>query len=116
MVGEDDAVAQILERDRKQVYDTTVQENLETNDSRKKWSEWMNLVMGEASPEVKAKSEQEQEKMAAWMETVSFAEDRKMIDVFVIIRQTRHGLKNLFLILHIHRTLRKASYTVDVMT
>lgn len=57
-LGGDDAVAEILERDRKQVYDTTIEENLETCDSRKKWSDWMNLVVGEASPEARAKGEQ----------------------------------------------------------
>jgi hypothetical protein len=55
-LGGDGAVSQILERDRKQVYDTTVEANLEMDDSRKKWSEWMNLIMGEASPEAKAKA------------------------------------------------------------
>lgn len=64
-LGGDDAVAEILERDRKQVYDTTVEQNLEMDESRKKWSNWMNLIVGEASPEAKAKAEREEEKMAA---------------------------------------------------
>ena len=64
-LGGDQAVSEILERDRKQVYDTTVEENLEMDESRKKWSDWMNLVMGQASPEAKAKAEREEEKVAA---------------------------------------------------
>jgi hypothetical protein len=53
-IGGDQAVSEILDRDSRQVYDTTIEQNLETDDSRKKWSDWMNLVMGEASPEAKA--------------------------------------------------------------
>ncbi|KAG7355602.1 phosphoglyceromutase [Nitzschia inconspicua] len=64
-LGGDDAVAEILERDRKQVYDTTVEQNLEMDESRKKWSDWMNLIVGEASPEAKAKAERNDEKMVA---------------------------------------------------
>ncbi|KAL3935976.1 MAG: hypothetical protein SGARI_002750 [Bacillariaceae sp.] len=64
-LGGDQAVAEILERDRKQVYDTTVETNLEMDESRKKWSDWMNLVVGQASPELKAKAECNDEKFAA---------------------------------------------------
>lgn len=63
-LGGDKAVAEILERDRKQVYDTTVKHNLEIDESRKKWSDWMNFVVGKPSPEARAKAEQE-EKVAA---------------------------------------------------
>jgi len=44
-LGGDQAVSDILERDDKQVYDTTINENLETcNVDRNKWKDWMNLV------------------------------------------------------------------------
>lgn len=56
-LGGDKAVLDILERDRKQVYDTSIRKNLETCDAdRNKWKDWMNLVVGEASPEARAKS------------------------------------------------------------
>jgi len=55
-LGGDQAVLDILERDRKQVYDTSIQKNLETCDEdRNKWKDWMSLVVGEASPEARAK-------------------------------------------------------------
>lgn len=57
-LGGDKAVAEILERDRKQVYDTTIQHNLELDQSRKNWSNWMNLVVGSSSPEARVKGEQ----------------------------------------------------------
>jgi len=56
-LGGDQAVLDILERDRKQVYDTTIRKNLETCDEdRNKWKDWMNLVVGKAAPEARAKS------------------------------------------------------------
>lgn len=55
-LGGDQAVLDILERDRKQVYDTSIEKNLETCDAdRNKWKDWMNLVVGEAGPEARAK-------------------------------------------------------------
>jgi 2,3-bisphosphoglycerate-dependent phosphoglycerate mutase len=63
-LGGDQAVAEILERDRKQVYDTSIKHNLELDDSRKKWSDWMSFVVGKPSPEARAKAELEQ-KVAA---------------------------------------------------
>jgi hypothetical protein len=54
-LGGDNAVAEILARDHTQVYDTKVRQNLELDDSRKKWSDWMNFVVGKPSPEAKAK-------------------------------------------------------------
>ena len=56
-LGGDEAVSEILERDRKQVYDTTVAENLETGESRDKWRKWVNFTHGESSPEARAKGE-----------------------------------------------------------
>ena len=56
-LGGDKAVAEILDRDRKQVYDTTIEQNLETDDTQKKWKDWMTFVTGEPSPEAKAKGE-----------------------------------------------------------
>ncbi len=58
-LGGDKAVSEILERDRKQVYDTSIQHNLELDESRKKWSNWMNFVVGKPGPEARAKGEQE---------------------------------------------------------
>jgi len=57
-LGGDQAVLDILERDRKQVYDTSIEKNLETCDAdRNKWKDWMNLVVGEAGPEARAKGQ-----------------------------------------------------------
>ncbi|MGK3759256.1 MAG: hypothetical protein ACI8RD_011573 [Bacillariaceae sp.] len=57
-LGGDQAVSDILERDRKQVYDTTINKNLETCDvDKNKWRDWMNLVVGEADPTARAKGE-----------------------------------------------------------
>jgi 2,3-bisphosphoglycerate-dependent phosphoglycerate mutase len=61
-LGGDNAVSEILDRDHKQVYDTTIEQNLELDESRKKWSDWMNFVVGKPSPEARAKGE---EKIAA---------------------------------------------------
>ncbi|KAL7575656.1 hypothetical protein ACA910_011477 [Epithemia clementina (nom. ined.)] len=59
-IGGDSAVSQILERDYKQVYDTSVKVNLETHNSdrRQQWRTWMQSVVGHAppSPEAKAKA------------------------------------------------------------
>lgn len=55
-LGGDNAVAEILERDSKQVYDTSIQKNLETCDSVKKWNDWVHLMNGDASTETKAKA------------------------------------------------------------
>lgn len=59
-LGGDQAVAEILERDRKQVYDTSIKHNLELDDSRKKWNNWMSFVVGSPGPEARAKGEQGQ--------------------------------------------------------
>ena len=56
-LGGDSAVAEILERDRKQVYDTSIEQNLEMDESRKKWTDWMSFVVGKPSPEARAKSD-----------------------------------------------------------
>lgn len=40
-LGGDDAVAKILDRDHKQVYDTTIEANLEKDKHREKWNTWM---------------------------------------------------------------------------
>jgi len=56
-LGGDENVADILDRDHKQVYDTTIKHNLETDDSRKKWSNWMSVVVGKPGPEARAKAE-----------------------------------------------------------
>ena len=60
-LGGDQAVSEILDRDRKQVYDTSIHKNLETCDvNQNKWRDWMNLVVGEASPEARAKARSEE--------------------------------------------------------
>lgn len=55
-LGGDRAVAEILQRDYKQVYETSITENLETGPDRAKWTSWMESIMGNPSPEAKAKS------------------------------------------------------------
>jgi 2,3-bisphosphoglycerate-dependent phosphoglycerate mutase len=56
-LGGDDAVKEILDRDRKQVYDTSVKENLEIGTDTEKWRRWMEFAVGETTqPEMKAKS------------------------------------------------------------
>ena len=65
-LGGDQAVLDILERDRKQVYDTSIQKNLETCDAdRNKWKGWMSLVVGEPGPEARAKGIPRRGKKAA---------------------------------------------------
>jgi broad specificity phosphatase PhoE len=56
-IGGDKAVAEILERDHKQVYDTTIQKNLELEKSRNNWSEWSSFVNGEANHDSHTKGE-----------------------------------------------------------
>lgn len=56
-LGGDDAVSDILDRDRKQVYDTTIETNLEKDESSDKWRKWMKFAVGKPSPEQVAKAE-----------------------------------------------------------
>jgi 2,3-bisphosphoglycerate-dependent phosphoglycerate mutase len=53
-LGGDRAVSEILDRDNKQVYDTSITENLEVGDRRDKWNEWMEFLVGKPSPEAMA--------------------------------------------------------------
>ena len=62
-LGGDKAVSEILERDYKNVYDTTVVQNLEVDESREKWSRWMEFVVGKPGPEARNCSREEK---AAW--------------------------------------------------
>lgn len=55
-LGGDQAVSEILERDRKQVYDTSTMENLEVGTDRNRWNNWMELLIGKPGPEARAKS------------------------------------------------------------
>ena len=55
-MGGDDAVKEILDRDRKQVYDTSIQENLEIGAEQEKWKRWTELAIGPPQPEMKAKT------------------------------------------------------------
>ena len=56
-LGGDQAVADILERDRKQVYDTSVKDNLETGSERETSNNWMEFLIGKPGPEARAASE-----------------------------------------------------------
>lgn len=55
-LGGDKAVAEILDRDRKQVYDTSNMQNLEVGADREKWNTWMEFLIGQPGPEARAKS------------------------------------------------------------
>ncbi len=55
-LGGDDAVKDILDRDRKQVYDTSIQENLELGKEQEKWKMWTELAIGPPDPEMAAKT------------------------------------------------------------
>ena len=55
-MGGDDAVKEILDRDRKQVYDTSIKENLEIGVEQEKWKRWTELAIGPPQPEMKAKT------------------------------------------------------------
>lgn len=55
-LGGDDAVKEILERDRKQVYDTSIQENLEMGEEQEKWKKWTEMAIGPPQPEMVAKT------------------------------------------------------------
>jgi len=55
-LGGDDAVKEILDRDRKQVYDTSIENNLEVGPEADKWRKWMKFAAGAPDPEMKAKS------------------------------------------------------------
>lgn len=56
-LGGDQAVKEILDRDHKQVYDITIQKNLETDDpTRDNWKLWMAAAVGKPSPEQGAQS------------------------------------------------------------
>jgi len=55
-LGGDEAVKDILERDSKQVYDLSIEENLEIGTKGDKWRRWMDLVGETTEPEMLAKS------------------------------------------------------------
>lgn len=55
-LGGDEAVREILERDHKQVYDTTVTENLESGASMDNWRKWMEFAIGRPTPEMAAQA------------------------------------------------------------
>jgi len=50
-LGGDDAVQEILERDEKQVYDTSIVQNLEKGSDRDKWRRWTEMAIGEPEDE-----------------------------------------------------------------
>jgi hypothetical protein len=49
-LGGDKAVAEILDRDSKQVYDTTVNKNLEKCNDRDQFNNWVNEIMNDTPP------------------------------------------------------------------
>lgn len=53
-LGGDKAVAEILDRDSKQVYDTSIEKNLELSEDKEKWRNHMFFVMGKPQPEAQA--------------------------------------------------------------
>mmetsp|Transcript_46356 Transcript_46356/g.68424 ORF Transcript_46356/g.68424 Transcript_46356/m.68424 type:complete len:367 (-) Transcript_46356:251-1351(-) len=55
-LGGDETVAEILSRDDKQVYDTSIEQNLETGSERKTWKNWMEFAIGKPNSEMKANS------------------------------------------------------------
>jgi len=55
-LGGDEAVKEILEKDRKQVYDTSIEENLEIGVEQEKWKRWTELAIGPPEPEMVAKT------------------------------------------------------------
>lgn len=57
-IGGDKAVSEILHRDHHQVYNTKVTQNLEVGPSRENWKRWMEFAVGPASPEARAKAEE----------------------------------------------------------
>ncbi len=46
-LGGDEAVQEILDRDNKQVYDTSIEQNLEQGSEREKWRRWTELAIGQ---------------------------------------------------------------------
>jgi hypothetical protein len=50
-LGGDNAVQEILDRDHAQVYDTTIEQNLEKGVDRDKWRRWTEIAIGEPEDE-----------------------------------------------------------------
>jgi hypothetical protein len=50
-LGGDNAVQEILDRDHAQVYDTTIEQNLEKGADRDKWRRWTEIAIGEPEDE-----------------------------------------------------------------
>lgn len=50
-LGGDEAVQEILDRDHKQVYDTSIEQNLEKGSDRDKWRRWTEMAIGEPEDE-----------------------------------------------------------------
>jgi 2,3-bisphosphoglycerate-dependent phosphoglycerate mutase len=55
-LGGSKAVSEILDRDHKQVYDTTIEKNLELGTMQDQWRLWMDFALGKPEPDVAAKS------------------------------------------------------------
>jgi len=59
-LGGSKAVSEILDRDHKQVYDTTIEKNLELGTMQDQWRLWMEFALGKPEPDVAAKSSDSQ--------------------------------------------------------
>jgi 2,3-bisphosphoglycerate-dependent phosphoglycerate mutase len=55
-LGGDGAVKEILARDHRQVYDITIEKNLEIGREQDKWRKWMEFSIGKAQPEMNVTS------------------------------------------------------------
>ena len=55
-LGGDEAVQEILDRDNKQVYDTSIEQNLEKGSDRDKWRKWTEMAIGRPEDEHSAHS------------------------------------------------------------
>jgi len=55
-LGGDNAVKEILERDHKQVYDTSIEKNLEIGPENEKWRKWMECATGSTESEINSNS------------------------------------------------------------
>ncbi|GMH73899.1 hypothetical protein TrLO_g7981 [Triparma laevis f. longispina] len=60
-LGGDGAVKKVLERDHKQVYDTSIKENLEMGGKWNTWRNWMEFAIGETDPNQSANSAHSEE-------------------------------------------------------
>ena len=60
-LGGSKAVSEILDRDHKQVYDTTIEKNLELGTMQDQWRLWMEFALGKPEPGAVAESTDNQQ-------------------------------------------------------